>query len=79
MVLYINPVSQIWKFFSGQKLSAGRVQSVVAKLIYEIENEIKDFISENYFKIEGNIYRNNNDETVNKSVSKIKTSKKIKG
>ena len=72
----LSPV--LWKFFSGQKLSAGRVQSVVAKLIYERENEIKDFISENYFKIEGNIYRNNNDETVNKSISKSSKTSKTK-
>ncbi len=34
-------------------LSAGRVQSVAVRLIVERENEIKDFVSEPYFRING--------------------------
>lgn len=34
-------------------LSAGRVQSVAVRLIVERENEIKDFVSEPYFRVAG--------------------------
>lgn len=45
----ISPV--LWKQFNNYKLSAGRVQSVVVKLINEREKEINSYQSNNYFKI----------------------------
>lgn len=39
--------------FKNYHLSAGRVQSVAVKLIMERENEIKQFESSNYFKVDG--------------------------
>lgn len=43
----ISPL--LWKQLQG-KLSAGRVQSVVLRIIIDLENEIKEFIPEQYFK-----------------------------
>ena len=53
----ISPV--LWKqiqssYQEKKSLSAGRVQSVVVKLVIERENEIKKFDSEPYFKVSGN-------------------------
>ena len=45
----VSPV--LWKQFNNYKLSAGRVQSVVVKLINERETEIHNFKSSNYFKL----------------------------
>ena len=49
----------LWKnvqssYKSGQGLSAGRVQSVVNKLIIERENAINDFEKETYYNLNGN-------------------------
>jgi len=44
----------LWKQFKNYKLSAGRVQSVVVKLIIEREREIEKFQSSNYFKVIAN-------------------------
>lgn len=41
----------LWNEFKNWKLSAGRVQSVVTKLIIEREQEIAKFAASNYFKI----------------------------
>ena len=41
----------LWKEFKNWKLSAGRVQSVVTKLIIEREQEISKFAASNYFKV----------------------------
>jgi DNA topoisomerase-1 len=41
----------LWREFKNWKLSAGRVQSVVTKLIIEREQEILAFASANYFKV----------------------------
>jgi len=46
----ISPV--LWKKLPGSK-SAGRVQSVALKLICERENEIENFVKEEYWTIEG--------------------------
>ena len=43
----------LWDQFRNYKLSAGRVQSVVTKLIIEREKEILNFQSSNYFKLFG--------------------------
>ena len=53
----ISPI--LWKqiqssYQEKKSLSAGRVQSVVVKLVIERENEIKKFDSEQYFKVAGN-------------------------
>ena len=44
----ISPV--LWKYLSPQAKSAGRVQSVVVKIIIDQENEITKSISQSYFK-----------------------------
>lgn len=44
----------LWKQFKNYRLSAGRVQSVVVKLIIEREREIEKFQSSNYFKVTAN-------------------------
>ena len=53
----ISPI--LWKqiqssYKEKQSLSAGRVQSVVVKLIMEREEDVKKFESEPYFKVSGN-------------------------
>ena len=52
----VSPI--LWKHFSssydkGTSLSAGRVQSVVVKLVKERENEINSFTHTKYYKITG--------------------------
>lgn len=52
----ISPI--LWKSI-GASLSAGRVQSVVTRLLIDKENEIKDFFvngDSNYFKLNGCFY-----------------------
>lgn len=62
----LSPV--LWKNISPG-LSAGRVQSVVVKLIVDKENEIKNFKDNNYFNIYGNfIIPNNNDNNLLKTI-----------
>lgn len=43
----------LWKQFKNVKLSAGRVQSVVVRIITERELEIANFKGTNYYKIQG--------------------------
>lgn len=45
----ISPL--LWKEFKQWKLSAGRVQSIITKIIIEREKELIKFTSSNYFKI----------------------------
>ena len=45
---------QLWKKYNNYKLSAGRVQSVVLKLIIDREEEIKKFESKNFYKATAN-------------------------
>jgi len=58
----------LWKniqanYKKGESLSAGRVQSVVNRIIIERENEIKKFEKKEYFNISGNLdYKGNNIE-----------------
>lgn len=71
----------LWKniqanYKKGESLSAGRVQSVVNRLIIERENEIKKFEKKEYFNINGNlIYKGNNIEI--KYEKKINKSEEI--
>ena len=44
----------LWQQYKNYQLSAGRVQSVVVKLIIEREESISKFNSESYFKTIGN-------------------------
>lgn len=48
----------LWKKIA-RGLSAGRVQSVAVRLIVEREREIKDFIAEEYWSIEGHFKKDN--------------------
>lgn len=44
----------LWKHVSqGSNLSAGRVQSVVTRLVIDRENEINNFVNESYFRVTG--------------------------
>lgn len=51
----ISPL--LWKKIKG-KLSAGRVQSLVLKLICDREEEIREFIPEEYWSIQGIVLKN---------------------
>ena len=52
-------------------LSAGRVQSVCLKLIVEREREIKNFVSEEYWTLVANLFKNDISDTFKSSLSKI--------
>lgn len=54
----ISPI--LWKKIKGH-LSAGRVQSVALKIICERENQIRDFVPEEYWNIKG-IFNINNEK-----------------
>lgn len=50
----LSPI--LWNKYKNFKLSAGRVQSVVVKIISEREDEIKKFQSSNFYKLESRFY-----------------------
>ena len=50
----ISPI--LWKQYNNWKLSAGRVQSVVVKIIQEREDEIAKFKSSNFFKVNADFW-----------------------
>ena len=54
----VSPV--LWSNISAGNLSAGRVQSVVVKLIIEKENEIENLKQEAYYKITGTLHSQDN-------------------
>ena len=59
----LSPV--LWKYikYGSNVLSAGRVQSVVLKIIYDKDNEIKNFDTTSYYNIQGVFY---GDKTISK-------------
>ena len=74
----------LWKniqsnYKKGESLSAGRVQSVLNRIIIERENEIKNFEKKEYFNISGNLdYKGNNIEIkYEKKINKLEDIYKI--
>ena len=65
----------LWKEYNNWKLSAGRVQSVVVKIINERENEIAKFNSEAVFKLDANFVLDKKElessTTIKKSTTKF--------
>jgi DNA topoisomerase I len=49
----VSPV--LWKQI-GKGLSAGRVQSVVTRMVVDLEKELQKFVSKSYFTIQGTFY-----------------------
>jgi len=60
----------LWKEFNAYTLSAGRVVSVVVKLVIERENEIAKFQSSSYFKLDANFVLDKK-ELISKTKSNI--------
>lgn len=56
----ISPI--LWKQFNNWKLSAGRVQSVVVKIIQEREDELLKFKSSKFFKVIADFWINEDDK-----------------
>ena len=56
----LSPV--LWKYFTASniKLSAGRVQSVATRLVYDRINEIENFVADKYVKIDGSLKTSKN-------------------
>lgn len=63
----------LWKEFKNWKLSAGRVQSVVTKLIIEREQEISKFAASNYFKMNAGFNLDNTDKIMRAKKTDITT------
>lgn len=57
--------------FFGPKLSAGRVQSVVTRMIIDREREIENFIPEDFWTINVNLVSNNHESFVAKFNGKL--------
>jgi DNA topoisomerase-1 len=72
----------LWKNFKGEKgLSAGRVQSVALKLVYELEKEIENFDPEEYWSIDGEFFKDKEENSFSSKLDTIngkKISKNIK-
>ncbi|MDD5614190.1 MAG: type I DNA topoisomerase [Candidatus Omnitrophica bacterium] len=60
----------LWKKV-GKGLSAGRVQSVALRLIVEREQEIKDFITQEYWQVEAELKKLDTGETIKAALVKI--------
>ena len=58
----------LWKKLPYKGLSAGRVQSAALKLIVDREKEIQAFVPKEYWKIAAMLYKNNDPDTVFKSM-----------
>lgn len=72
----ISPI--LWKQFSNYKLSAGRVQSVVVKIINERETEIAKFQSSNFFKTISNFWIDDSETDIKKAVLSTSLENEIK-
>jgi DNA topoisomerase-1 len=57
--------------FFGPKLSAGRVQSVVTKIIIDREREIENFVSEDFWTLQVKLTDTNDSSFVAKYINKI--------
>lgn len=57
--------------FFGPKLSAGRVQSVVTKMVIDREREIENFVSEDYWTLQVKLFDSKGDSFLAKCVNKI--------
>lgn len=68
----ISPL--LWKKITN-KLSAGRVQSVALKFIYEREKEIENFTPEEYWVIECSFLKDENDHSLNTKLFSIEGKK----
>ena len=66
----LSPI--LWKNFNNWKLSAGRVQSVVVKIIQEREAEIAKFKSSKFYKIGCDFWINEKDREKNNTRMSIK-------
>lgn len=66
--------SYLMNYF-GQGLSAGRVQSVVSRMIIDREAEIDKFVPEEYWNIFVNLSKNNKDNLIVKYDLKVKDQK----
>lgn len=71
----------LWKHISqGSNLSAGRVQSVVTRLIIDREDEIGKFVSQSYFKVAGSFSPEKEDSNLTLSAvipDKISTEEEV--